>query len=301
MSADPEPGGLCSCHTRAERPNVTNKQSIAPPGGRAPLLENIRKTKTARSPHAYVRGNTVRYYQWLDRVESGALPEGPAIWIRGDATSAILAQSETPGARCRFEFVISIRPSSGNPAHDLIRLSLSLASAARGSDLPGLTTVRMVERIMEDYRARSPTVSRRAATSKSPNRCGASRRRPPRRLGNRSPPRISKARAQLFPIGKCLEAHSRIPLRPFNRRRGSSAREANGDIGIKAINSRCVSDQGHILARHGLIGVAGRASLTPASPVSILDRQNYLRSGGPASWHPVRVLSVPTSSRASPV
>ena len=29
----------------------------------------------------------------------------------------------------------------GNPAHDL-RLSLSIASAARGSDLPGLTTVR---------------------------------------------------------------------------------------------------------------------------------------------------------------
>jgi uncharacterized protein (DUF2252 family) len=25
----------------------------------------------------------------------------------------------------------------GNPAHDLIRLGLSLASAARGSDLPG--------------------------------------------------------------------------------------------------------------------------------------------------------------------
>jgi uncharacterized protein (DUF2252 family) len=30
-------------------------------------------------------------------------------------------------------------------------VSLSLASAARGSDLPGLTTVKMLERIMEDY------------------------------------------------------------------------------------------------------------------------------------------------------
>jgi uncharacterized protein (DUF2252 family) len=39
----------------------------------------------------------------------------------------------------------------GNPAHDLIRLSLSLASAARGSGLPGLTTVKMLERIMHDY------------------------------------------------------------------------------------------------------------------------------------------------------
>jgi hypothetical protein len=84
------------------------------------------------------------------------------------------------------------------------------------------------------------------------------------------------------------KADSRIPLRPFNRRRGSSAREANGDIGIKAINSRCLSDQGHILARHGLIGVAARDSLISASRESIADRQNYLRWGGPASWHPVR-------------
>lgn len=41
----------------------------------------------------------------------------------------------------------------GNPAHDLIRLALSLASAARGSDLPGVTTARMLERMVEGYEA----------------------------------------------------------------------------------------------------------------------------------------------------
>jgi uncharacterized protein (DUF2252 family) len=41
----------------------------------------------------------------------------------------------------------------GNPAHDLIRLGLSLASAARGSDLPGVTTGKMLEKIMEGYEA----------------------------------------------------------------------------------------------------------------------------------------------------
>ena len=41
----------------------------------------------------------------------------------------------------------------GNPAHDLIRLGLSLAMAARGSDLPGVTTARMVERMIEGYEA----------------------------------------------------------------------------------------------------------------------------------------------------
>jgi uncharacterized protein (DUF2252 family) len=39
----------------------------------------------------------------------------------------------------------------GNPAHDLIRLALSLAMAARGSDLPGVTTARMLERMMDGY------------------------------------------------------------------------------------------------------------------------------------------------------
>jgi uncharacterized protein (DUF2252 family) len=39
----------------------------------------------------------------------------------------------------------------GNPAHDLIRLGLSLASAARGSDLPGVATARILEHLMMGY------------------------------------------------------------------------------------------------------------------------------------------------------
>jgi len=39
----------------------------------------------------------------------------------------------------------------GNPLHDLVRLALSLASAARGSDLPGVTTARMLEEMMNGY------------------------------------------------------------------------------------------------------------------------------------------------------
>jgi uncharacterized protein (DUF2252 family) len=131
---------------------VKNRQSVARPGGRASRLENIRKGKMAQSPHAYVRGNTIRYYEWLERVESGALPEGPAIWICGDCHVGNLG----PVGNARGKIEIQIRDLDqtviGNPAHDLIRLSLSLASAARGSDLPGLTTVKMLERIMSDYR-----------------------------------------------------------------------------------------------------------------------------------------------------
>ena len=39
----------------------------------------------------------------------------------------------------------------GNPAHDIIRLALSLATASRGSDLPGVTTARTLEHLMTGY------------------------------------------------------------------------------------------------------------------------------------------------------
>ena len=39
----------------------------------------------------------------------------------------------------------------GNPAHDLIRLGLSVATAARGSDLPGVTTAIALEQMIEGY------------------------------------------------------------------------------------------------------------------------------------------------------
>ena len=111
---------------------MKNKQSVAGPGGRASRLENIRKSKMARSPHAYVRGNTVRYYEWLERVERGALPQGPEIWICGDCHVGNFG----PVGNARGKIEIQIRDLDqtviGNPAHDLIRLSLSLASAARG-------------------------------------------------------------------------------------------------------------------------------------------------------------------------
>ena len=41
----------------------------------------------------------------------------------------------------------------GNPAHDLVRLGLSLASAARGSGLSGVTTARILEEVVAGYQA----------------------------------------------------------------------------------------------------------------------------------------------------
>jgi uncharacterized protein (DUF2252 family) len=105
----------------------------------------------AGSSHRYVRGSTVRFYEWLDHLRAGALPDGPPVWICGDCHMGNLG----PVANAAGQIEIQIRDLDqtviGNPAHDLVRLGLSLASAARGSDLPGVTTAKMLERMMEGY------------------------------------------------------------------------------------------------------------------------------------------------------
>jgi uncharacterized protein (DUF2252 family) len=131
--------------------SATPQKSFSVPEQRLPVLAAARNAKMARSAHAYVRGNTARFYEWLDSVERVALPEGPTIWICGDCHIGNLG----PVADIRGELAIEIRDFDqtvvGNPAHDLIRLGLSLASAARGSDLPGVITARMVEQLSLGY------------------------------------------------------------------------------------------------------------------------------------------------------
>ena len=54
------------------------------PSQRQSVLDHRRGLKMAISAHAYVRGNTLKFYEWLESLERGTLPEGPAIWICGD-------------------------------------------------------------------------------------------------------------------------------------------------------------------------------------------------------------------------
>ncbi|WP_213781118.1 DUF2252 domain-containing protein [Caballeronia sp. dw_276] len=132
---------------------MPKKKSPALPGtdDRQALLIARRNMKMAESAHAYVRGNTGKFYEWLDGIEGHKLPEGPAIWICGDCHTGNLG----PVANTDGEVEIQIRDLDqtviGNPAHDIVRLGLSLATAARGSDLPGVTTARMIEALAEGY------------------------------------------------------------------------------------------------------------------------------------------------------
>ena len=118
---------------------------------RASALRQSRNLKMAGSAHAYVRGNTLKFYEWLAASDSSKVPQGPPIWICGDCHVGNLG----PLADIDGEIDIEIRDLDqtviGNPAHDLIRLGLSLATAARGSDLPGVTTAKMIEQMIEGY------------------------------------------------------------------------------------------------------------------------------------------------------
>jgi uncharacterized protein (DUF2252 family) len=94
---------------------------------RTNVLRDFQNLKMARSPHAFIRGTTAQFYRWLDELKKGTLPEGPAIWICGDCHVSNLG----PLAGVEGNVSVSIRDFDqtviGNPAHDIIRLGLSLA------------------------------------------------------------------------------------------------------------------------------------------------------------------------------
>ena len=119
---------------------------------RQAVLEGKRTLKMARSTHAYVRGNTAKFYEWLDASPAAKrVPQGPAIWICGDCHLGNLGPINDGNGRIEVQVRDLDQAVIGNPAHDLIRLGLSLSTAARGSDLPGVTTARMVEAMVEGY------------------------------------------------------------------------------------------------------------------------------------------------------
>jgi uncharacterized protein (DUF2252 family) len=105
----------------------------------------------ARSAHAYVRGSTILFYEWLKSKTGKLIPQGPRIWICGDCHLGNLGPVSDSKGRVRIAIRDLDQTVIGNPAHDLIRLALSLATAIRGSDLPGVTTALVLEEMMLGY------------------------------------------------------------------------------------------------------------------------------------------------------
>jgi len=90
---------------------------------RTRLLAERQALKMARSAHAYVRGSTAKFYEWLESCDRVRLPDGPPVWICGDCHVGNLG----PVADVEGQVEIQIRDLDqtviGNPAHDLIRLA----------------------------------------------------------------------------------------------------------------------------------------------------------------------------------
>jgi uncharacterized protein (DUF2252 family) len=139
---------------------------ILSPEERSVILLARRNKKMALSPHAYMRGNTIQYYEWLLSQHGHSLPHGPDIWICGDCHVGNIG----PLANADGNVDVQIRDFDqtviGNPAHDLLRLSLSLATAARDSNLPGIVTAHMLEHLLEGYEQALVTGKEKASIQK---------------------------------------------------------------------------------------------------------------------------------------
>jgi uncharacterized protein (DUF2252 family) len=141
---------------------MRTKAQIFKPSNRQLVLANTRRLKMARSAHSYVRGNTLKFYEWLESSSGKSIPQGPPVWICGDCHVGNLGPVADANGRVQIAIRDLDQTVIGNPAHDLIRLGLSLATAIRGSDLPGVTTALMLEQMIEGYevelvRKRTPT------------------------------------------------------------------------------------------------------------------------------------------------
>jgi uncharacterized protein (DUF2252 family) len=147
---------------------MTEHTATIAPARRAHALDARQKLKMASSAHAYVRGSTVQFYHWLEGRGKRAVPKGPAVWICGDCHAGNLGPLAAPDGKVHVQIRDLDQTVIGNPNHDLIRLALSLSSAARGSDLPGVTTAHMLEQMMIGYQRalRGPTAQNQIESDK---------------------------------------------------------------------------------------------------------------------------------------
>lgn len=179
---------------------------MIPPERRATRLREVQNLKMARSAHAYVRGSTLRFYEWLDAGPTD-VPEGPPVWICGDCHLGNLG----PLADSKGRVAVQIRDLDqtviGNPAHDLIRLGLSLASAARGSDLPGVVTARLLEHLTAGYeRALAGDFDRAAELDLRPKAIGSLLDRSIRRRWRHLAAERLETAEPVVPLGKTFWA-----------------------------------------------------------------------------------------------
>jgi uncharacterized protein (DUF2252 family) len=88
---------------------LSNENDCGPSHKQRPvILADRRNAKMARSAHAYMRGNTVKFYEWLDTAAGKSFPGGPPVWI-----CLLATLSSTKAAWDQFVLIsIALQPFS---------------------------------------------------------------------------------------------------------------------------------------------------------------------------------------------
>jgi uncharacterized protein (DUF2252 family) len=181
---------------------------------RRAVLHDRRARKMARSAHAFVRGSTERFYEWLASPAAAHLPVGPKIWICGDCHVGNLGPVGNSAGRSVVELRDLDQTTIGNPAFDLVRLALSLAMAARGADLPGVTTARLTEDLVTGYERAFEGDVPSEEIEDLPRPIRTVMRRAVRRTWRHvSAERLGRRRRRVLPLGKRF-----WPLSPIERK-----------------------------------------------------------------------------------
>ena len=98
---------------------MKTSDEIVRPKARGLTLTKTRNLKMSRSSHAYVRGSTVKFYEWLEEQKKGSLPDGPPVWICGDCHVGNLGPVANSTGRIGVQIRDLDQTVIGNPAHDL--------------------------------------------------------------------------------------------------------------------------------------------------------------------------------------
>lgn len=153
-SAKPPPSFSHALIVPVERATATRAASTrvpVTPEERTPILVERRRAKMTSSPHAYVRGSTQRFYEWLLSDRGAALPRPPNIWIGGDCHIGNIGAIARVDGHTELELRDLDQTVIGSPAHDVVRLTLSMAMAIHASGLRGSHTLHAAEHIARGY------------------------------------------------------------------------------------------------------------------------------------------------------
>ncbi|MGZ3450864.1 MAG: DUF2252 family protein [Polyangiales bacterium] len=122
---------------------------VPSPKNRATCLAELKSRKMASDPHAFVRARADLFYEAMVKVRG--VPKGPAIWIGGDCHSENVGAVATAHGTASLDLNDLDETVVGYPAHDVLRLALDVAIAARSQGVRGADTLATIAGALDGY------------------------------------------------------------------------------------------------------------------------------------------------------